>query len=128
MADTWQAWRVSPARRAVVAALVVEAVVVGGYGAFLGLETVIAEATERVAAAFLALFALALGAGLAGLARAVAKGWRGARAPVVLWQLLQASIAVPALGPRWYVGVGLLVLCVVAGVGVLRADVLPGDD
>jgi hypothetical protein len=53
---------------------------------------------------------------------------------VLVWQALQAVVAVPAaygsadaLVP-WYVGVPLLVLCLVAGLGVLRRDVIETPD
>jgi hypothetical protein len=59
-------------RRWVVGAVLAEAVVAAGYGVYLGIETVVAPATDRLAAAFLALLALVLAAGLVVLARAVA--------------------------------------------------------
>ena len=124
-----------PAAAGVVAAVVaVEAAVAGGYGVVLAVDTLTQPATERVAAAFLALSAVVLAAGLVVAARAVRARRRAARAPVLVWQLLQLSVAVPALGTRWYVGVPLTLLAVVAGLGVLRSDVFPessshlGDD
>lgn len=108
----------------VTAAVGLEALLVIGYGVFLAVETAVAVATERLAAAVLAVMVVALGGGLAVLARSVLAGRRWARSPVLVWQVLQASVAVPALSTaRWPVGVVLLVLCV-AGLGVLRGDVL----
>jgi hypothetical protein len=114
-----------PARVVVVVTLALEAVAVTAYGIYLGVETVVAPALERLAAAVLTVLVLALGAGLALLARAVLRARRWARSPVLVWQVLQASIAVPALGTRWPLGVALLAACVVVGAGVLRDDVLP---
>lgn len=101
-------------------AVALEALVVGGYGVFLGVESVVAPATDRLAAVVMAVFCLGLAAGLLVLARGVGLGRRWARAPVLVWQVLQASVAVPALSTRWPVGVALLLLCVVAAFGVLR--------
>jgi len=112
-------------RRLVVLAVVVEAMVVGGYGVYLGVETLVAPAADRLAATFLVVLTLGLAVGLALLARAVRDGRRGARAPVLVWQLLQASVAVPALPDRWYLGFPLLALCVVAGAGVLLGQAEP---
>jgi hypothetical protein len=109
----------------VVVTLALEAAAVAAYGTYLGVETVVAPAFERRAAAVLTVLVLALGAGLGLLARAVLRGRRWARSPVLVWQVLQASVAVPALGTRWPLGVALLVACLVAGAGVLRGDVLP---
>jgi uncharacterized membrane protein len=120
-----------------VAAVVLgEALLVGGYGVYLAVETVVAPATERGAAVFLAVTALALAAGLAGLARAVAAGRRRSRAPVLVWQVLQASVGWQVAGAAarkeagwaaWALAVTLLLACLVAGVGILRRDVVPID-
>jgi hypothetical protein len=118
----------APGLRRVVAGLVLaEAVVVAGYGFFLAVETVAADATDRVAAGFLAVMTIALGAGLALGAWAVAHGRRAARAPVLTWQILQIALAVPAVTVRWYVGVPLLAVAVVTAVAVMRQDVLPSQ-
>jgi len=103
-------------------AVALEALVVGGYGVYLGVESIVAPATERPAAVVMCVFCLVLAAGLLVLARAAGLGRRWTRAPVLVWQVLQASIAVPALGTRWPVGAGLLLLCLVAGFGVLREE------
>lgn len=123
----------SAARRVVTAAVVIEALVVVGYGMYLGVEAIVTPTGHRLAALFLAAMTVLFGAGLALVARAVAQGRRGARAPVLVWQILQAAVAVPAaygasdaLLPAW-VGIALLVLCLVAGLGVLRSDVVDAD-
>lgn len=119
-----QSGRAGSARAVVVVTVAIEAAVAAAYGVYLGVESVVAEATERLAAVVLTLMVLGLAAALAALARAVSHGRRRARAPVLVWQLLQASVAVPALSTRWPLGVGLLALCVVATVGVMRPEVL----
>lgn len=107
-----------------VAVVLLEALVVAGYGVYLAWETVVAPAADRLGAAFLVLVVAVLATGLAALSRAVGRGLRGARAPVLVWQVLQASVAVPALSQRWYVAVPLLALCVAAVVGVFRPGVI----
>ncbi len=117
--------RSGTARRVVVITLAVEAAVVAGYGVYLGLATLLEAATEVWAAVTMSAMAVLTGLALALLARAVSRGRQGARVPVLLWQVLQASIAVPALTTsRWPVGLALLVACVLAGAGVMRGDVL----
>ncbi len=101
-------------------AVVAEALVIGAYGVYLAVESVIAPATERLAGVVMAVFCAGLAITLVVFARALAAGRRWPRTPVVVWQALQASVAVPALPTRWPVGVGLLVLCVGAVVGVIR--------
>ncbi len=115
---------VSRARAVVVVTLALEGAIVTAYGLYLGVESFVAQATERLAAAALTVMVLAVGGALAVLCRGVLRGRRWARSPVLVWQVLQASVAVPALTTRWPLGVGLLALSLVAGVGVLRADVL----
>jgi hypothetical protein len=111
-------------RRVVAAVVLVEALVVAGYAVFLAFETIVAPATDRLAAVFLVVVAALIAVGLSVLGRAVVRGARGARAPVLVWQVLQASVAGPALSQRWYVAVPLLLLCVVAAVGVFRPGVI----
>ncbi len=101
--------------------LAAEAVLVGGYGVYLAVETAMAPATEPVAAAVLAVMVLGLAAALAAMAASVMRGRRWARVPALVWQMLQASVAVPALSTsRWPLGVVLLALCVLGGLGLLR--------
>ncbi len=105
-------------RRLVVVAVLVEALIVAGYGVYLGWQTVVAEATERLAAGFLVVLVAGLAAALVAAARAAGAGRPGARAPILVWQALQASLALPALSERWYVAVPLLGLAVLATVAV----------
>ena len=134
MADvvTWEAdsvgnvaGRDNRVRNATVAAILLEALVVAAYGLYLAFETLTAQATERVAAVFLVLVVLGLAAGLALAARGVLRRHRAARAPVLVWQVLQIAVAAPAVRTRWYVGVPLILLAIVAASGVLRSEVLP---
>jgi drug/metabolite transporter (DMT)-like permease len=110
----------APMSRLAAIAVLSEAVLVGGYGVFLGLESVVAPATERLAAVVMAVFCAALAVALVVLARALGAGRRWARTPVLVWQVLQASVAAPALSTLWPVGVGLILLCLLAAVGVVR--------
>ena len=124
--DAMSAARSMPVARRVVAAIVLlEAAVVAACGVYLAVEAAIGDVAERAGAVFLAVLAVALAGGLAAVGRAVAAGRRGARAPVLVWQVLQLTAAAPALRERWYVGVPLVVAAIVAAVGVLRSDVLP---
>lgn len=101
--------------------LAAEALLVAGYGVYLAVETAMAPATEPAAAAVMALMALGLAAALAAMAVSIMRRRRWARVPALVWQMLQASVAVPALPTsRWPLGVGLLALCVLGGVGLLR--------
>jgi hypothetical protein len=61
------------------------------------------------------------GLGLLGCAWAVYRGRRWPRGLLLTWQLLQAAVAIPALGERWAIGVGLLLLSAVVIVGLVRA-------
>lgn len=123
-------------RRVVAVAVLVEALVVLAYGVFLAVESFIETSPSLIGSLVLSLVTLLIGAGLLLVARAVAAGRRGARAPVLVWQLLQLVVALPAaygrpeaLMPRW-AGIPLLALCLVAGLGVLRRDAVddPNDD
>ena len=104
----------------------------GGYAVSLAVGSVTQVATERGAAIALAVIAVLLAAGLAVAARASWRARRAARAPVVVWQILQAALAYDALQARSEWGVLLLVLAVVAAVGacwpgVLRDGRIPGE-
>lgn len=111
--------------RAILGCIVlIEAIAVIGYGVFLGVETVVATATQRSAAAVLAALVVAIGAALAVLARAALGGRRGARAPIVVWQILQASVGYPALSTLWYAGVALIACAMLAIVAVFIPGVI----
>lgn len=74
------------------------------------------------AALFLIVFALGLGAALATAARALRRGSRPARGPIITWQLLQAATAIAVVAvpgrPGWVAAAALAVVvlsCTVAG-------------
>lgn len=125
--------RIPTARLVVAVAVLLEALVVVAYAVYLGVEGLRAPSASRIGDLFLALTTVLIGAGLGLVARAVVQGRRGARAPVLVWQVLQMVVAAPAafgrqdaLMPVW-AGVPLVVLCVVAGLGITRHDVLDDD-
>jgi hypothetical protein len=67
---------------------------------------------------------------LAVASRATLRASRAARAPIIVWQILQAAVAKEALAAGSIWGVVLIVLAVVAVVGacwpgVLRDDAAP---
>jgi hypothetical protein len=114
-------------RRILVTTVGVEAAVVGGYGAVLAVDSMTQKGAEAGAGAVLALSAAVLCAGLFIVVRATVRGQRGARAPIIVWQILQAAVAKEALTARSAWGVALFALAVVALVGACWPGVL-GDD
>ena len=110
---------------AVVVAVLLEAVLLVGVAVFIGVETLAGDPTDLVTAAVIGVLALLTGVFLAVCARGLWRGRRWARAPVVTWQLLMLLAVLPTLGEeRWPVAVGLLALCLVAGVGPLLPSVV----
>jgi len=108
--------------------ILVEAAVCVGYGVFLGIEVVVAPAADRVAAVVLAGSAVVLGGALLLAVRAVRRGRRSARAPIVVWQLMQLSVAYLTVGTRWLAfGIALAALSVAAVVTALWPAVLDQD-
>lgn len=68
------------------------------------------QGTDAVAGAvFLAVFALAVAAVLAASARALVRGRRTGRSPVVTWQLLQVGVAAALLQAGSWLGWALVV-------------------
>jgi len=121
--------RTGAAARVVVAGVLLEALVLVGYGVFLAFETVAAQPADRLAAAFLAVIVVLFGVALLGCARAVLRRRPEVRVPLLLWQVLQVAVAVPALQQpeavsRWGIGVPLIVLALVVGAGMLHPAVL----
>jgi hypothetical protein len=108
-------------------AVLVESLIVAGYGVYLGVETAVAPATEPLAAVVMSALCLVLAGALFVMARALAGGRRWARSPVLVWQVLQASVAVPALSPWWQLRVVLLALCLIVVVGVLQGPFEPTE-
>lgn len=99
--------------------LVLEAGALAALGAGLVGDVVTGAAAAAGTSAALAVFYLAVAAGLVAAGRALLRGRRWARGPVVTWQLLQGACAL-ALGSLFapWVVVALLTLAagVVAGV------------
>lgn len=117
-------WRVI-----VACAAGVETAALAAAAAFLVAAPFTARNTDVPRALFLALLCALAAAGLAAVTVGLYRGRRWSRAPAATWQLLQASIAVPALGigqAATLVGVVLLVLCAVVLAGVLQARLFAG--
>jgi hypothetical protein len=109
----------------------VEAALVGGYGTILAVDSLTQKATEAGAGAALAATAGVICMGLVLVARAAARARRGARAPITVWQILQAALAKEALsaGSAWGVVLVMLAAVAVAGAfcpGVLRDQASAG--
>lgn len=105
--------------RVVAVAVLIEAVLVGGFGVYLAVSSVTSQATELPAAIVMAVFFLTLAAALVFLVRGLVAGRRWARSPILLWQVLLGAVAAEALSIHRLIEVGVLVLCVIAGIGVL---------
>ena len=119
--------RVKVVRWIVAAIVLFEAVGVLGYGAFLGVETVVGNPTEPAAAAVMAVFVLLVGAGLLLCARGAMRGSRGVRAPILVWAILQGAVGAQALSHRWLLSVVMVVTAVLSVVGVLWPGVIKDD-
>ena len=119
--------RVKTIRWILAAIVLFEAVGVLGYGAFLGLETVVGSPTEPAAAAVMAVFVLLLGGGLVLCSRGAKRGGRGIRAPVLVWAILQGAVGAQALSNRWLLSVVMVVTAVLSVVGVLWPGVIKND-
>jgi hypothetical protein len=115
---------VSPGRRPPLlrlAALVVllECAAVAAVAGALVVDIVTGHAAQVAATLAIAAFLLALAAMLLGATRALVRGRRWGRGPVVTWQLIQGAIGATQLGSAPVVGGALLVLAVLALVGIL---------
>ncbi|WP_149205281.1 hypothetical protein [Actinotalea subterranea] len=87
----------SVALRAAVVLVLAEAVSLGVLG-LVWTVRLVAEGTPSLGVSlFLIVFALGVAAALVGLARLHRQGRRGARAPLVTWQVLQGATAVTVL-------------------------------
>jgi hypothetical protein len=111
-------------RRILASTVAVEALVVGGYGVSLIVDSMTQKATEPGAAIALAVSAGVICAGLLIAVRAASRARRAARAPIIVWQILQAAVAKEALAAGSFWGILLLVLSVLAVVGVFWPGVL----
>jgi hypothetical protein len=119
--------RVPVIRRILAGVVLLEAVILIGYGAYLGVESVLGDPTEPFAVALMAAFVLLIGAGLVLCSRGAARGSRGVRAPILVWAILQAAVGAQALEARWYVSVLLVVTAVASIFGVLWPGVMQDD-
>jgi hypothetical protein len=111
-------------RRILVTTVGIEAAVVGGYGVVLAVDTVTQKVADPSAGAVLALIAGVICLGLAVIARVAARGARAVRAPIIVWQILQAALAKDALTAESAWGVVLLLLVATAVVGACWPGVL----
>jgi hypothetical protein len=113
-------------RRILVSTVGVEAAVLGGYGVVLAVDSVTQQATERGAGVALAASAVLLCGALVLAARAAWRARRAARAPIVVWQILQAAVAKEALAAASTAGVATGVLLLLLAVVALVAALWPG--
>lgn len=100
--------------------VVAEAVVLAAAAAWSVVDLVRGVVGNPATAVFLALFALGVAWVLVAAVRALLRGSRRARGPVVTWQLLQAATGVTVLGVRdtpallpWFAGVAIAVAAAV---------------
>lgn len=114
-------------RRVVAAVILVEGVTLLAVTMFLVVELFVSTPTETGGAIAQAVITVLIGLALLQLGRVVLRADERARIPVLVWQVLQASVGVPALSSRWYVGVALLAAAGIAGIGVLLPGVLRPD-
>jgi hypothetical protein len=125
--STAQDVRARVIRRILVLTVGAEAVLVGGYGVAVGVGAGADGSSASLGGTVvLVLTFVLLAVFLAVAARAAARARRGARAPIVAWQIIQGLVggrdALP-MGSVW-IGVGLLVLAIVAAVGAFWPGVL----
>jgi hypothetical protein len=115
------------AARVVAGGVALEGLLLAGYAGFVVVESVRDEAQDRIGALVLAAVASALAAGLGAVARGVLGGRRWARAPALVWQLLQILVALSGTVEPRALAVGLIVLAVLVALGLFRDDVIPRD-
>lgn len=117
--------RLCPIRRILSVVVMLEAVLCAGSGAFLAVETAVARVTDPGASAAMGVLAMALAGALLLAVRAVGRGRRAARSPIIVWQLMQLSVAQLTLGTPWLpIGILLTILAVVAVGAALWPGVL----
>jgi hypothetical protein len=116
-----------PAARVVAGGVALEGLLLAGYGVFVVVESLRGQAQDRIGALVLALVALALGGGLAAVAVGVLRGARWARSPALVWQLLQAFVALSGTVEPRAAGLFLVVLAVLVALGLFRDDVIRRD-
>jgi len=111
----------------VAGGVALEALLLVGYAVFVVVESLRGEAQDKIGALVLALVALALAAGLAAVAVGVLRGARWARSPALVWQILQAFVALSGTVEPRAVGLFLVVLAVLVALGLFRDDVIRRD-
>ena len=116
-----------PAARAVAGGIALEGLLLAGYAVVVVVESLRGRAEDRIGALVLALVALALGGGLVAVAAGVLRGARWARSPALVWQLLQAFVALSGTVQPRAVGLALVVLAVLVALGLFRDDVIQRD-
>ena len=104
-----------------------EGLLLAGYGVVVAVESLRGEAQDRIGALVLALVALALGGGLVAVAAGVLRGARWARSPALVWQILQAFVALSGTVQPRALGIALVVLAVLVALGLFRDDVIRRD-
>jgi hypothetical protein len=114
-------------RRLTGGVVLLEALVLGATTLFLVVELFRDTPTETGGAIAQALITLVIGAGLLQLGRLILRADERARVPVLVWQVLQASLGVPAWSTNRTAAVVLLAAAVMGGVGVLVPGVLRPD-
>jgi hypothetical protein len=95
---------------------------------FLGIETVVASAADSVASIVMAVSAIAVGGALVLAARAAGRGRRAVRSPIIVWQLMQLSVAYLTWSTAWLaLGIVLALAAVVAAGAALWPGILEED-
>ncbi|PPK92028.1 hypothetical protein CLV92_11872 [Kineococcus xinjiangensis] len=114
-----------PLLRVLVGLVLLEALLLVGWAAYLVWGLATAEATETAGAVGLVVIALGFAAGLGLGARALWHRRRAARAPLLVWQILQLAVGLPQIpsGTTW-AGILLAVPAVVAVALLFHRDVV----
>jgi hypothetical protein len=118
----------SGAAAAAAASIGVQALGLVVAGAFLMIRALWPDAHHRGSTEVLGALSLVAGVGVAFMARAVLRGNRRVRAPLLVLEIICLPIAVTTIqGGRWYVGVPLGVLALAAMVLLGKAGFLGPD-
>ena len=112
-----------------VAALVgLEALGLLGLAVYMVVQTAVATASDTAGALALAGVLVLIGTGVGVCAWGVLGGRRWSRSPAVTWQIVQAGIGMPlSASARWYVGIPVLAVAVVALFLLLTRRVIPPE-
>lgn len=98
--------------------VLVEVAALAAAGVVLLAEVVLGRAASAASTAATGAFAVFVAVLLAAAARALWRGRRWGRGPLVTWQVLQAAVALSQIGSPWLVG-GLVALAVAVVLGLL---------